>query len=123
MRFPRSVWGARIRAVAVCLTVWALPVETGDAQDQEWQMDDPVVEVDALDPSDAPIRRYAFTARHAPVRVVPIPDSQNLFCTLGLAHNVILNYHRDIDTWAFQVEATESARLAAGGIATCLDLT
>ncbi len=107
----------------VCLCAALVLSAEPFAQDQEWRMDDPLVEIDALDPPGAPIRRYAFTARHAPVREVPIPDSQGLFCTLGLAHNVILNYHRDIDTWAFQVEATESARLAAGGVATCLDLT
>lgn len=97
------------------------PVATW-AQDQEWLMDDPLVELDLLDQPDAPIRRYALTARSAPVREVPIPDSQKLFCTLGQAHNVILNYYPDIDTWAFQIDATDSARRAAGGIATCLDL-
>ena len=92
-------------------------------QDQEWLMDEPLIELDTLDPPDAPIRRYALTARHAPVREVPIPDSHDLFCTLGLAHNVILNYYPDIDTWVFQVDATASAQQVAGGIATCLDLT
>ena len=76
------------------------------AQDQMWRMDEPLVEFDLLDPSDAPIRRYAFTARHVPMREVPIPNSQNLFCTLGLDHNVVLNYYREIDTWVFQVEST-----------------
>lgn len=86
-------------------------------------MDDPLVELDLLDAADAPIRRYALTTRSAPVREVPIPNSQNLFCTLGQDHNVILNYYPDVDTWVFQVDATDSARRAAGGIATCLDLT
>lgn len=108
-------------AAATWSTLLALVGAQG--QDQEWLMDDPLIEIDLLDPPDAPIRRYALTARNAPVREVPIPDSQNLFCTLGQDHNVILNYYPDIDTWAFQVDATDSARRAAGGIATCLDRT
>ncbi len=92
-------------------------------QDQQWLMDDPLVEIDLLDPADAPIRRYALTAARAPAREVPILESQNLFCTLAHDHNTVLNYYPDIDTWVFQVDATADARRAAGGIATCLDLT
>ena len=106
------------------LILW-LPAWLSDAtaQDQQWRMDDPLVEIDSLDPPDAPIRRYAFTAARAPAREAPIPASQNLFCTLAHDHNVVLNYYPDIDTWVFQVDATDEARRAAGGIATCLDLT
>ena len=112
------------RFVAVAITVVAFTAAMSTyAQDQMWRMADPLVEVDLLDPPDAPIRRYALTARHAPVREVPIPDSQQLFCTLSLAHNVVLNYYRDIDTWVFQIDASDDARRAAGGLATCLDLT
>ena len=93
------------------------------AQDQQWLMDDPLVEIDLLDPPDAPIRRYAFTAARVPAREAPIPNSQGLFCTLAHDHNVVLNYYPDIDTWVFQVDATDDVRRATGGVATCLDLT
>ena len=104
----------------MCLAagVLASGITLTSAQDQQWRMPDPLVEIDLLDPPDAPIRRYALTARHAPVREVPIPESQNLFCTLSLAHNVVLNYYRDIDTWVFQIDLTDDARRAAGGLAT-----
>lgn len=111
--------GLALALTGVCL----IEPPAAHAQDQQWLMDDPLVEIDLLDPSDAPIRRYALTASRAPAREVPIPESQNLFCTLAHDHNVVLNYYPDIDTWVFQVDATAEARKVAGGIATCMDLT
>ena len=83
----------------------------------------PLIEIDRLDPEGSRIERFAFTARGAVAREVPIPNSQDRFCTLEHEHNVVLNYYPSRDEWVFQVQSNDSAQFAAGGIATCLDLT
>ncbi len=83
----------------------------------------PLMEIDRLDPEGSRIERFAFTARGAIAREMPIPNSQNRFCTLEHEHNVVLNYYPTRDEWVFQVQSNGSAQFAAGGIATCLDLT
>ena len=91
---------------------------------QELRSDIPVlIEIDRLDPAGSRIERFAFTARGAMAREVPIPESQNRFCTLQQAYNVVLNYYPGRDEWVFQVQSNSSAQFAAGGIAVCLDLT
>jgi hypothetical protein len=97
----------------------ALTCAMAGAQAPPAAVDAPLVELDALDGADAPVRRFVLTARGASGREVPIPGSQNLFCTLGHDHNVALNYYPDIDTWVFQVTAAAAAARAAGGLATC----
>lgn len=82
----------------------------------------PLIEIDRLDPEGRHIERFAFTARGAVAREVPIPGSKNRFCTLQHDHNVVLNYYPTRDEWVFQVQSNDSAQFAAGGIATCLDL-
>lgn len=83
----------------------------------------PLLEIDRLDPEGSRIERFAFTARGAMAREMPIPKSQNRFCTLEHEHNVVLNYYPSRDEWVFQVQSNDSAQYAAGGIATCLDLS
>lgn len=83
----------------------------------------PLLEIDRLDPEGSRIERFAFTARGAIARGMEIPNSQNRMCTLGQAHNVVLNYYPTRDAWVFQVQNNDGAQFAAGGIATCLDLT
>ena len=83
----------------------------------------PLIEIDRLDPEGSRIERFAFTSRGAIVREVAIPQSQNRFCTLEHEHNVVLNYYPTRDEWVFQVQSNDSAQFAAGGTATCLDLT
>ncbi|MDX2222642.1 MAG: hypothetical protein SFV21_07840 [Rhodospirillaceae bacterium] len=97
-----------------------VPLAAGRAQTPAADLDAPLVELEALDDAAADVRRFALTARGAPGREVPIPNSQNLFCTLGHDHNVALNYYPDIDTWVFQVAASDAAGRAAGGLATCM---
>jgi hypothetical protein len=79
-------------------------------------------EIEALDSVDAPIKRFAFTARGVAGQEFEIPGSARLFCTLNQDYNVVLNYYPATDTWKFQIRLNPSAQFAAGGIATCLDL-
>lgn len=82
-----------------------------------------LIELDRLDPEGARISRYALTTRGAVGQRVPIPDSSDYFCTLSHAHNVVLTYSPvDGGIWEFEIQANESAQLAAGGLATCLRL-
>jgi hypothetical protein len=83
----------------------------------------PLIEIDRLDPEGARIERIAFTARGMMAREVPIPNSQNRFCTLSYPYNVALHYYPDRDEWVFQVQSNESAQFAAGGVAVCLNLS
>ena len=81
----------------------------------------PLAEIDPLDPADAVIKRFAFTARGVMAQEFPIPNSQNMFCRLSNQYNVELNYYPASDEWIFQVQSLPAAQLAAGGIAICLD--
>ena len=108
--------------IGVSLAVGAFASVSTYAQDLRTDIS-PLIEVDRLDPVGSRIERFAFTARGAVAREVPIPNSQNRFCTLEHEHNVVLNYYPSRDEWVFQVQSSESAQFAAGGIATCLDLT
>jgi hypothetical protein len=81
----------------------------------------PLVELDALDPPEAVVRRFAFTARGVMAQEFAIPKSQNMFCRLSNQYNVELNYYPASDEWIFQVRSVPEAQLAAGGIAICLD--
>lgn len=101
-----------------------LALVTSGASAQDLRADvPPLLEIDRLDPEGSRIERFAFTARGVIAREMEIPNSQNRFCTLGQAHNVVLNYYPTRDAWVFQVRNNDSAQFAAGGIATCLDLT
>lgn len=81
-----------------------------------------LVEIDELDPRDARVKRFYITARGVLGQEFPIPDSQNFFCTLTHAHNMVLNYYPEKDEWVFNVQADPKAQYAAGGLATCVDL-
>jgi hypothetical protein len=81
----------------------------------------PLVELDALDPPEAVVRRFAFTARGVMAQEFAIPNSQNMFCRLSNQYNLELNYYPASDEWIFQVRSAPEAQLAAGGIAICLD--
>jgi len=83
----------------------------------------PLVELDTLDPPEAVIKRFAFTARGVMAQEFAIPNSQKMFCRLSNAYNVELNYYPASDEWIFQVQSVPAAQLAAGGIAICLDWT
>lgn len=83
----------------------------------------PWTELEALDPPGAHIRRFAFTGRGVGGLEFPIPDSNNMFCTLNQQLNLLLNYYPARDAWVFQVQLNDSSRFAAGGIATCVDLS
>ncbi len=89
-----------------------------NAQDTRWDIP-PLVEVDALDPPSAAVRRFAFTARGVMAQEFALPNSQGLFCRLSNQHNLELNYYPASDEWIFQVQSNASAQLAAGGIAIC----
>lgn len=113
--------GVRLSFRALALLFLLAPSATG-AQSLRADIP-PLLELDRLDPEGARIERFALTARGAIAREIEIPDSQNRFCTLGQAHNVVLNYYPTRDAWVFQVQSNDSAQYAAGGIATCLNLT
>lgn len=82
-----------------------------------------LIELDQLDREGARISRFALTTRGAVGQRVPIPSSGNYFCTLSHAHNVVLTYSPiDGGLWEFEIQANDSAQLAAGGLATCLRL-
>lgn len=83
----------------------------------------PLIELDPLDAEGARIARFALTTRGAVGQRVPIPNSSDFFCTLSHAHNVVLTYSPvDGGIWEFEIQANDSAQLAAGGLATCLRL-
>lgn len=79
-----------------------------------------LVELEALDPAGAPIRRFMLNARGIRGREVPIEESKNHFCTLSGATNVTLNYYPSSGVWAFEVAFAQEAELLAGGLATCM---
>ena len=108
-------------AAALAIGLFALS-PLGSTQDLRTDIPT-LIEIDRLDPEGSRIERFAFTARGAMAREVPIPDSRNRFCTLSQAYNVVLHYYPDRDEWVFAVQANTSAPYAAGGVATCLDLT
>jgi len=80
-----------------------------------------LAEIDAFDPPEAVVKRFAFTARGAVPSEYAIPGSQHMFCRLSNQYNVELNYYPASDEWVFQVQGRPEAQLAAGGIAICLD--
>lgn len=79
----------------------------------------PVVELDAFDPEDAPIRRFWLTARGALGQEVPIEGSAGWFCVLTDETNTSLEYHSDTRQWVFHIFFDVAAELVAGGLATC----
>jgi hypothetical protein len=81
----------------------------------------PLAEIDPLDPPEAVVRRFAFTARGVMAQEFAIPNSHNMFCRLSNQYNLELNYYPSSDEWIFQVQSVPEAQLAAGGIAICLD--
>ena len=54
-------------------------------------------------------------------REVPIPDSQNMFCTMSNAVNAHLTFFPASGLWVFVIEFNQEAELMAGGFATCID--
>ena len=82
-----------------------------------------LVEIDAMDGQQSRIKRFAITARGMIGQEVKIPNSQKFFCTLSHAYTVVLNYYPENDEWLFGVQSNPSAQFAAGGLATCLDLS
>lgn len=104
-------------AVAGILTI-------GPALAQELRFDIPAwTELEPLDATDARIKRFAFTARGVGGQEFAIPESQNMFCVLNQDYNLLLNYYPEKDAWVFQVTLNAESQFAAGGIATCVDLT
>jgi hypothetical protein len=80
-----------------------------------------LVELEPLDADDALIKRYMLNARGIMAREVPIPGSENHFCTLSSATNLSLKYFPASGLWVFVVDFSPAAELLAGGLATCLD--
>ena len=80
-----------------------------------------LVELEPLDAKDALIKRYMLNARGIMAREVPIPDSEDHYCTLSSATNVSLKYFPASGLWVFVVDFSPEAELLAGGLATCLD--
>ena len=109
------------RSLAVGLLMFfALPAGAQEAL----RLDLPrLVEIDAMDGQQSRIKRFAITARGMIGQEVKIPRSQKFFCTLSHAYNMVLNYYPDNDEWIFGVQSNPSAQFAAGGLATCLDLS
>lgn len=109
------------RSLAVGLLMFfALPAGAQEAL----RLDLPrLVEIDAMDGQESRVKRFAITARGALGQEVKIPNSQNFFCTLSHAYNMVLNYYPENDEWIFGVQANPEAQFAAGGLATCLDLS
>lgn len=91
---------------------------------QQLRFDIPAwTELEPLDATDARIQRFAFTARGVGGQEFAIPQSQNMFCVLNQDYNLLLNYYPEKDTWVFQVTLNAESQFAAGGIATCVDLS
>ena len=80
-----------------------------------------LVELEPLDTDDALIKRYMLNARGIMAREVPIPGSEDHFCTLSSGTNVSLKYFPASGLWVFVVDFSPEAELLAGGLATCLD--
>lgn len=80
-----------------------------------------LVELEPLDAEDALIKRYMLNARGIMAREVPIPGSEDHFCTLSSATNLSLKYFPASGLWVFIVDFSPEAELLAGGLATCLD--
>lgn len=80
-----------------------------------------LVELEPLDADDALIKRYMLNARGIMAREVPIPGSEDHFCTLSSATNLSLKYFPASGLWVFVVDFSPAAELQAGGLATCLD--
>ena len=80
-----------------------------------------LVELEPLDSDDALIKRYMLNARGIMAREVPIPGSENHFCTLSSGTNLSLKYFPGSGLWVFIVDFSPEAELMAGGLATCLD--
>jgi hypothetical protein len=80
-----------------------------------------LVELEPLDSDDALIKRYMLNARGIMAREVPIPNSEDHFCTLSSATNLSLKYFPASGLWVFVVDFSPEAELLAGGLATCLD--
>ena len=82
-----------------------------------------LVEMEPLDAQDAFIKRYMLNARGIMGREVPIPGSENHYCTLSAATNTTLSYFPASGLWVFVVGFGPEAELMAGGLATCVDMT
>lgn len=80
-------------------------------------------EIDALhEPGDV-IRRYFLTSQGMRGQTVSLEKTSGWFCTLSQDTNVMLDYWPNLGHWVFQVGFDEEAELAAGGLATCHQLT
>ncbi len=79
----------------------------------------PLIEIDAFDEEDAPIRRFWLTARGSLGHEVPIPGTKGWFCVLTEATHTVLHYNSNLGEWVFHVAFQTEAELVAGGLATC----
>ncbi|MDX2222979.1 MAG: SDR family oxidoreductase [Rhodospirillaceae bacterium] len=80
-----------------------------------------MVSIDALDPADAPIQRFMFTAYGIWFRgqEIAIPGSDAMFCTVSNEHNTLLNWFPRDRAWKFQVLYDPDADTPSGALATC----
>lgn len=83
----------------------------------------PLVELEALDPDDALIKRFMLNARGIRGREVPIDESKDHFCVLSSGTNVALNYYPSSGVWSFEIAFEQESELLAGGLATCLNIS
>ena len=114
----------QFRPIAFALAVLGAVLATGTPAQENIRLDiKPWTELEALDAPGSRVQRFAFTARGVSGMEFPIPESGNMFCTLNQQINLLLNYYPATDRWVFQVQLNDSSQFAAGGIATCLDLT
>jgi len=81
-----------------------------------------LVELEPLDSEDSFIKRYMLNARGIMAREVPIPGTEDHYCTLSSGTNVSLKYFPASGLWVFIVDFSPEAELLAGGLATCLDV-
>jgi uncharacterized protein YbjT (DUF2867 family) len=108
---PSNDWKAALKALPV--ESLGLPPTVIDGRSE--------TSLEAFDPVDAPIRRFAFTAYGTQIRgqEVEIPDSGNMFCALSNDSSTFLNYFPNANAWKIEMLHNDDRDALAGAIVTC----
>jgi nucleoside-diphosphate-sugar epimerase len=108
---PDSSWRAALKLLDV--EALGLPPTVIDAKYE--------MSLEALDPADAPIQRFAYTAYGTQIRgqEIAIPGSANMFCTLSNESSTFLNYFPNDRAWKIEMLHNDDRNALAGGIVTC----
>ncbi|MDX2144460.1 MAG: SDR family oxidoreductase [Rhodospirillaceae bacterium] len=108
---PNEDWKAVLQTMPV--EKLGLPPTVIDARSE--------TSLEALDPAEAPIRRFAFTAYGTQIRgqEVEIPDSGNMFCALSNVNSTFLNYFPNAKAWKIEMLHNDDRNALAGAIVTC----